>query len=142
MRTRGNRCSPTTRCAPNSLAGDPRIPEAQKPKECGLRSERPFSDSLIAKTHVNRAATKLHTRGRAQLVVLAYEFGLVVGHCPACPELRRGFGPDTCFSHGRFALEERGTAEIGCRYFDQAALFLEVFELLWSHENFRSEQPR
>ncbi|GAB2632669.1 response regulator [Nocardia goodfellowii] len=32
---------------------------------------------LTAKTHVNRAMTKLHARDRAQLVVLAYESGLV-----------------------------------------------------------------
>ncbi|MFI1241031.1 response regulator [Nocardia salmonicida] len=31
-----------------------------------------------AKTHINRAMTKLHARDRAQLVVLAYESGLVV----------------------------------------------------------------
>ncbi|SDG58486.1 DNA-binding response regulator, NarL/FixJ family, contains REC and HTH domains [Lentzea fradiae] len=33
---------------------------------------------LTAKTHVNRAMTKLHARDRAQLVVFAYETGLVV----------------------------------------------------------------
>ncbi|GHH25101.1 response regulator [Streptomyces lanatus] len=33
---------------------------------------------MTAKTHINRAMTKLHTRDRAQLVVLAYEAGLVV----------------------------------------------------------------
>lgn len=33
---------------------------------------------LTAKTHVNRAMMKLHARDRAQLVVLAYESGLVV----------------------------------------------------------------
>ncbi|WP_431968660.1 response regulator [Actinacidiphila sp. bgisy160] len=33
---------------------------------------------LTAKTHLNRAMTKLHCRDRAQLVVLAYESGLVV----------------------------------------------------------------
>jgi DNA-binding NarL/FixJ family response regulator len=33
---------------------------------------------LTAKTHVNRAMTKLHARDRAQLVVLAYESGLVI----------------------------------------------------------------
>ncbi|MEU8378552.1 response regulator transcription factor [Streptosporangium sp. NPDC048865] len=33
--------------------------------------------SLTAKTHVNRAMTKLHARDRAQLVVIAYESGLV-----------------------------------------------------------------
>lgn len=32
---------------------------------------------LTAKTHVNRAMTKLHARDRAQLVVLAYESGLI-----------------------------------------------------------------
>jgi DNA-binding NarL/FixJ family response regulator len=32
---------------------------------------------VTAKTHVNRAMTKLHVRDRAQLVVLAYESGLV-----------------------------------------------------------------
>ncbi|MFJ3833754.1 response regulator [Streptomyces sp. NPDC090046] len=35
---------------------------------------------LTAKTHVNRAMAKLHTRDRAQLVVLAYESGLVRPH--------------------------------------------------------------
>ena len=33
---------------------------------------------LTAKTHVNRAMAKLHARDRAQLVILAYESGLVV----------------------------------------------------------------
>jgi DNA-binding NarL/FixJ family response regulator len=33
---------------------------------------------LTAKTHVNRAMTKLHARDRAQLVIHAYESGLVV----------------------------------------------------------------
>ncbi len=35
---------------------------------------------LTAKTHVNRAMMKLHARDRAQLVVIAYETGLVVPH--------------------------------------------------------------
>lgn len=35
---------------------------------------------LTAKTHVNRAMTKLHARDRAQLVILAYESGLVTAH--------------------------------------------------------------
>ncbi|MFD4443851.1 response regulator [Nocardia sp. NPDC058519] len=35
-----------------------------------------------AKTHINRAMTKLHARDRAQLVVLAYESGLVVPRTP------------------------------------------------------------
>ncbi|WP_447034757.1 response regulator [Streptomyces sp. DSM 118878] len=33
---------------------------------------------LTAKTHINRAMTKLHVRDRAQLVILAYESGLVI----------------------------------------------------------------
>ncbi|MEU7474874.1 response regulator transcription factor [Lentzea sp. NPDC042327] len=37
---------------------------------------------LTAKTHVNRAMTKLHARDRAQLVVLAYESGLVTPQRP------------------------------------------------------------
>jgi DNA-binding NarL/FixJ family response regulator len=32
---------------------------------------------MTAKTHINRAMAKLHARDRAQLVVLAYESGLV-----------------------------------------------------------------
>ena len=31
---------------------------------------------MTAKTHINRAMTKLYARDRAQLVVLAYESGL------------------------------------------------------------------
>jgi DNA-binding NarL/FixJ family response regulator len=37
---------------------------------------------VTAKTHINRAMTKLHARDRAQLVVLAYESGLVTPRCP------------------------------------------------------------
>ncbi|MEU2034534.1 response regulator transcription factor [Nocardia amamiensis] len=42
---------------------------------------------LTAKTHVNRAMTKLHARDRAQLVVLAYESGLVVPRDSGQPSL-------------------------------------------------------
>jgi DNA-binding NarL/FixJ family response regulator len=35
-----------------------------------------------AKTHINRAMTKLHARDRAQLVVIAYESGLMAPHRP------------------------------------------------------------
>ena len=38
-----------------------------------------------AKTHVSRAMTKLHARDRAQLVVLAYESGLVAPRSPPQP---------------------------------------------------------
>jgi DNA-binding NarL/FixJ family response regulator len=41
-------------------------------------AERMVISPLTAKTHVNRAMTKLHARDRAQLVVIAYEAGLVV----------------------------------------------------------------
>ncbi|WP_306205152.1 response regulator [Actinoplanes sp. RD1] len=40
-------------------------------------AERLFVSPLTAKTHVNRAMTKLGVRDRAQLVVLAYQSGLV-----------------------------------------------------------------
>jgi DNA-binding CsgD family transcriptional regulator len=36
-----------------------------------------FMSPLTAKTHVNRTMTKLGARDRAQLVVIAYETGLV-----------------------------------------------------------------
>lgn len=41
-------------------------------------AERMVISALTAKTHINRAMTKLHARDRAQLVVLAYESGLVL----------------------------------------------------------------
>ncbi len=41
-------------------------------------AERMVISPLTAKTHVNRAMAKLHARDRAQLVVFAYESGLVV----------------------------------------------------------------
>jgi DNA-binding NarL/FixJ family response regulator len=40
-------------------------------------AERLYVSAATAKTHVNRAMTKLDARDRAQLVVLAYETGLV-----------------------------------------------------------------
>jgi DNA-binding NarL/FixJ family response regulator len=40
-------------------------------------AERLVISPLTAKTHVSRAMMKLHARDRAQLVVLAYESGLV-----------------------------------------------------------------
>ncbi len=36
-----------------------------------------YMSPLTAKTHVSRIMTKLHARDRAQLVVAAYETGLV-----------------------------------------------------------------
>jgi len=40
-------------------------------------ADRMVISPLTAKTHINRAMTKLHARDRAQLVVLAYESGLM-----------------------------------------------------------------
>ncbi|WP_169951889.1 response regulator transcription factor [Microbispora sp. H11081] len=40
-------------------------------------AERMVISPLTAKTHINRAMAKLHARDRAQLVVIAYESGLV-----------------------------------------------------------------
>jgi DNA-binding NarL/FixJ family response regulator len=40
-------------------------------------ADRMVISPVTAKTHINRAMTKLHARDRAQLVVLAYESGLV-----------------------------------------------------------------
>lgn len=40
-------------------------------------AERLFVSPLTARTHVQRAMTKLHARDRAQLVVIAYRSGLV-----------------------------------------------------------------
>jgi DNA-binding NarL/FixJ family response regulator len=47
---------------------------------------------LTAKTHINRAMTKLHARDRAQLVVLAYESGLVIPHTSGPSRDTPGFG--------------------------------------------------
>ncbi|MFD8009583.1 response regulator [Streptomyces sp. NPDC058955] len=45
-------------------------------------ADRMVISPMTAKTHVNRAMTKLRARDRAQLVVLAYESGLVVPRTP------------------------------------------------------------
>jgi DNA-binding NarL/FixJ family response regulator len=52
---------------------------------CGLSNDEIAAklvvSPLTAKTHVSRAMTKLAARDRAQLVVLAYEAGLVIPGC-------------------------------------------------------------
>jgi DNA-binding NarL/FixJ family response regulator len=45
-------------------------------------ADRMVISPMTAKTHINRAMTKLHARDRAQLVVLAYESGLVTTRSP------------------------------------------------------------
>jgi DNA-binding NarL/FixJ family response regulator len=46
-------------------------------------AERLFISPATAKTHVSRVIMKLHARDRAQLVVMAYESGLVTPGLPA-----------------------------------------------------------
>jgi DNA-binding NarL/FixJ family response regulator len=41
-------------------------------------ADRLYVSPATAKTHVNRAMTKLGARDRAQLVVIAYQSGLVL----------------------------------------------------------------
>ena len=45
-------------------------------------ADRMVISPLTAKTHINRAMSKLHARDRAQLVVIAYESGLAVPRLP------------------------------------------------------------
>ena len=58
-------------------------------------AERLFVTPATAKTHVSRAMVKLHARDRAQLVVFAYETGLVLaraepaGRTPDAPSFAR-----------------------------------------------------
>src|SRR5690606_9398517 len=44
------------------------------------------------KTHIGRLLAKLGARDRAQLVIVAYETGLVTPRATACPPSRRGAG--------------------------------------------------
>ncbi|MDC0771699.1 response regulator [Streptomyces sp. HD] len=70
---------PTVGAALEELTGRER--EAVALAARGLSNQQ-IADHMVispmtAKTHINRAMTKLHARDRAQLVVLAYESGLV-----------------------------------------------------------------
>jgi DNA-binding NarL/FixJ family response regulator len=53
-------------------------------------ADRMVISPMTAKTHINRAMTKLHARDRAQLVVLAYESGLVSPRDSSHPRSGRG----------------------------------------------------
>ncbi|MGW6542289.1 response regulator [Streptomyces massasporeus] len=70
---------PTTGAALEELTGRER--EAVALAAQGLSNDQIAGhmgiSPMTAKTHINRAMTKLHARDRAQLVVLAYESGLV-----------------------------------------------------------------
>jgi DNA-binding NarL/FixJ family response regulator len=48
-------------------------------------AQRLFISVATAKTHVSRAMLKLNARDRAQLVVLAYEWGIVTPGSSTCP---------------------------------------------------------
>lgn len=52
-----------------------------------------FLSPATARTHVSHILTELDARDRAQLVVVAYETGLVDGHPPADPPARPGESP-------------------------------------------------
>ena len=82
---------------PVSDAGDPRLADYVRLTDVSLRKSleaayglfvaeglsndeiaaRLFLSPLTSKTHVSRIMTKLNARDRAQLVVIAYESGLV-----------------------------------------------------------------
>ncbi|WP_326724543.1 MULTISPECIES: response regulator transcription factor [unclassified Streptomyces] len=75
---------PATSAALEELTGRER--EAVALAARGLSNDQ-IADHMVispmtAKTHINRAMTKLRTRDRAQLVVLAYESGLVAPRNP------------------------------------------------------------
>ncbi len=76
---------------------------------CGLSNEE-IGEQLVvtratAKTHVSRALCKLHARDRAQLVVLAYEAGLVR---PGRPQPARGRGLSPVTDFGRYSARGHG----------------------------------
>ncbi|SHL83936.1 regulatory protein, luxR family [Streptomyces yunnanensis] len=77
---------PDRAAAPQLAALTPREQEVVTLVAAGLSNdeiaERLFVAPLTAKTHANRAMTKLGARDRAQLVVIAYQTGLVRPDAP------------------------------------------------------------
>jgi DNA-binding NarL/FixJ family response regulator len=81
------------RLAPSQIPGLSRLTEREREVLClvaeGLSNEeiagRLFLSPLTTKTHVSRIMTKLEARDRAQLVVIAYESGLVIPGSSASP---------------------------------------------------------
>src|SRR4029453_16163518 len=70
-------------------------------------AERLYVSPMTAKTHVSRAMTKLGARDRAQLVVCAYESGLV-GPAGAYPR-RCGYHPGSRTEASRRATPSRAS---------------------------------
>jgi DNA-binding NarL/FixJ family response regulator len=78
---------------------------------CGLSNEE-IAEQLVvtratAKTHVSRALCKLHARDRAQLVVLAYEAGLVRPGRPAPAASERAAAATPVNRFGRYGPRGR-----------------------------------
>jgi DNA-binding NarL/FixJ family response regulator len=78
---------------------------------CGLSNEE-IAEHLVvtratAKTHVSRALCKLHARDRAQLVVLAYEAGLVRPGQPVAAAPERAAAPSPIARFGRYGPRGR-----------------------------------
>jgi DNA-binding NarL/FixJ family response regulator len=79
--------------APSQVPSLSRLTEREREVLClvaeGLSNEeiagRLFLSPLTTKTHVSRIMTKLEARDRAQLVVIAYESGLVIPGSSASP---------------------------------------------------------
>ncbi|GAA2651404.1 hypothetical protein GCM10010412_017820 [Nonomuraea recticatena] len=68
-------------------------------------AERLVISPLTAKTHITRAIAKLNVRDRVQLVILAYESGLIR------PGVWRRPPDDQCVSDGRAAYSTRSALE-------------------------------
>jgi DNA-binding CsgD family transcriptional regulator len=78
---------------------------------CGLSNEE-IAEQLVvtratATTHVSRALCKLHARDRAQLVVLAYEAGLVLPGKPVPARPQPAGVPADIARFGRYAPHGR-----------------------------------
>jgi DNA-binding CsgD family transcriptional regulator len=77
MRERVTALGGRLRAAPRSEGGFTVQAELPRGLSNDQVAERMVISPLTAKTHVNRAMAERRARDRAQLVVLAYEFGLV-----------------------------------------------------------------